>query len=62
MILVQIILVKRMEYVKKSSIQIVRRTFALVIVVTMAFTVNIMLKNATTTVRQNQSVNQNTVE
>jgi heme A synthase len=62
MILVQIILVKRMEYVKKSSIQIVHRTFALVIVVTMAFTVNIMLKNAATTVRQNQSVNQNTVE
>jgi hypothetical protein len=51
-----------MECVKKFSTPIVRRIFALVKVVTMELIVNIMIKNAMTTVHQNQFVNQNIVE
>jgi hypothetical protein len=51
-----------MESVKKSSIPIIRRTFALVIVAIMAVIVNFRMNNATTIVHQNQFVNQNIVE
>jgi hypothetical protein len=54
--------VAKMESVKKSSIPIIRRTFALVIVAIMALIVNLMMNNATIIVHQNQFVNQNTVE
>jgi hypothetical protein len=62
MILAEIILVAKMESVKKSSIQIVRRTFALVIVAIMALIVNFRMNDATIIVHQNQFVNQNIVE
>jgi hypothetical protein len=51
-----------MESAKKSSTQIIRRTFAPVTVVTMALTVNLTIKNATIIVHQTQFVNRNIVE
>jgi hypothetical protein len=61
MVLVQIIPVERMEFVKKLSTQIIRHTFALAIVVIMAFNVNLTMTHATIIVHQNQFANQTTV-